>query len=84
MLALKVMAKLFHLPGVKFSSGTAIGSLVRMVGTEGNECRPVKRRLRWVLVLADPELVQFPGSWVSAGFLPLFLNLQLHRRQIWL
>lgn len=65
-LAMKVIVKVLHIPGVKLHSGTAIGTLVRLVGTRAHESRPIKRRLRWALVLAGPGLAQFPGSWVSA------------------
>lgn len=62
--------------GWEFNPGTAMGTLVGLVGTKGDGSRPVKKRLRWVLVLADSELVEFPGSWVSPelsyfyGFVP--------------
>ena len=42
-----------------------MGTLVGLVGTEGDGSRPVEKRLRWVVVQADPALVQFLGRWVS-------------------
>ena len=51
--------------GWAFSPGSALGTLVGLVGTEGDGSRPVEKRLRWVVVQADPALVQFLGSWIS-------------------
>ena len=53
--------------GWEFNPGTAMGTLVGLVGTKGDGSRPVKKGLGWVLVLADPESVAFPGSQVSPG-----------------
>jgi len=51
--------------GWEFSPGSAMGTLLGLVGTEVDGSRPVEKRLRWDLVQVDPALVQFLGSWVS-------------------
>lgn len=64
---MKVMMKLFQIPGVRVQFWNSYRNFGCIGEDQGGGSRPLKRRPRFVLVLADPKMIQFPESWVSPG-----------------